>query len=242
MMAQIPYKLSGIYHIKNTVNGHRYIGGSVDIKKRWSVHKSKLNRWVHRNIILQNVWDKYGEDNLEFNILLLCPREDVPKYEQAFLDNIQPDYNIAETVQSPMLGREFSEEHKKKLSETKLGNSYGKSTWFKNGHGSFGSHKNSSEFWTKERRQKASQSQKERWARMDKKARACKEETKKKISESLKGYQKTEEHKRKLSEAFSGENHPMYGKKHSEETRRKMSESQKARYAKANQQSISNGG
>ena len=50
---------------------------------------------------------------------------------------------------------------------------------------------------------------------------AC-EETRKKISESNKGKTLSEEHRRKLSEAKKGRPSPMLGKKHSEETKRKM--------------------
>lgn len=63
------------------------------------------------------------------------------------------------------------------------------------------------------------------------------EETKRKISKSLKGQRKdvapwlgkhhTAETKRKLSEMHKGSKNPMYGKTVSEETRRKMSEAQK---------------
>lgn len=53
------------------------------------------------------------------------------------------------------------------------------------------------------------------------------EETKRKISETLKGRQLTEEHKRNLIGIFSGANHPMWGKHHTDETKRKISESKK---------------
>lgn len=41
----------------------------------------------------------------------------------------------------------------------------------------------------------------------------------------------SEEHKAKISEATKGENNPMFGKNHSEESRRKISETRKARIA-----------
>ena len=57
------------------------------------------------------------------------------------------------------------------------------------------------------------------------------EETRKKISESLKGKTLSEEHRKKLSEIKkglqSGEKHPMFGKHHSEEAKKKISESKK---------------
>ena len=68
-------------------------------------------------------------------------------------------------------------------------------------------------------------------------------------SEAKKGRNLSESHRRKISEALKGENHPMYGKHfseehrrkiseahegltHSEETRRKMSDAAKRRWAK----------
>lgn len=67
---------------------------------------------------------------------------------------------------------------------------------------------------------------------------ACSEETKKKVSESLKEYYGTHKHhalgthyseeRRKLiSEAIKGENNPFYGKYHTEEAKKKISEKQK---------------
>ena len=54
------------------------------------------------------------------------------------------------------------------------------------------------------------------------------EETRRKMSESHKGKILSEEHRRKLSVVHmglqSGEKHPMFGKKHSEETKKKMSQ------------------
>ena len=48
-------------------------------------------------------------------------------------------------------------------------------------------------------------------------------------SEAKKGRTLSEEHRRKISEALKGENHPMYGKHHTEETRQKMSEAKKGK-------------
>lgn len=51
------------------------------------------------------------------------------------------------------------------------------------------------------------------------------EETKIKISNSLKGRKLSIQTRRKMSEAQRGENHPMYGKHHSKETKEKISHS-----------------
>jgi hypothetical protein len=55
------------------------------------------------------------------------------------------------------------------------------------------------------------------------------EETRLRLSISHKGKKHTEEQKAKISKSISGENHPMYGKKHGDETRSRMQESAKNR-------------
>lgn len=63
-------KLSGIYTITNKVTGKLYIGESLDIYRRWhKEHISKLRKKQHYNKGLQNDFNKYGEENFEFEIL-----------------------------------------------------------------------------------------------------------------------------------------------------------------------------
>lgn len=64
--------LCGIYCIENIIDNRKYIGLSRDIYRRWGEHKSELRRGTHANVYLQNAWNKYGEDNFEFNIVELC--------------------------------------------------------------------------------------------------------------------------------------------------------------------------
>ena len=59
------------------------------------------------------------------------------------------------------------------------------------------------------------------------KGKTFSEETRRKLSEAAQGRKLSKETRRKLSEANTGENHPNYGKPHSEETRRKISEGNK---------------
>ena len=61
------------------------------------------------------------------------------------------------------------------------------------------------------------------------KGKTFSEETRRKISEANKGRKHSEEFRRKLSEANTGENNPNYGKTFSEETRRKISEAHKGK-------------
>lgn len=109
------YGVSGIYQIKNVVNGKLYIGGSVSLGDRLSRHKIELREGKHKNSILQNAYNKYGASNFVYSIRLICPRKDVLKYEQAHLDKIKPEYNIALDAQAPQAGRTLSKEHREKL-------------------------------------------------------------------------------------------------------------------------------
>ena len=59
----------GIYKITNKVNDKCYVGQSIDIDRRFKEHRSGLNKKVGHNPYFQNAWDKYGEDNFEFEIL-----------------------------------------------------------------------------------------------------------------------------------------------------------------------------
>ncbi len=69
--------ISGIYCIENMNNNKKYIGKSIDVKKRWQQHRRDLKKRKHRNIHLQNSWDLYGEDSFNFYILEKCEPEDL---------------------------------------------------------------------------------------------------------------------------------------------------------------------
>lgn len=62
-------KITGIYSIRQISTGKRYIGSSVNIKRRWASHKSSLNRNLNFNPHLQNSWNKNGRDDFTFEIL-----------------------------------------------------------------------------------------------------------------------------------------------------------------------------
>ena len=86
-------KICGIYYIENIKNYKKYIGQSIDIKKRWYLHEFELNNNSHHNQRLQNAWNKYGEENFEFKILLECKREELDLYEQYFIEKFNTYYD-----------------------------------------------------------------------------------------------------------------------------------------------------
>jgi len=83
----------GIYRIKNLLNNKCYYGSSKNIETRWLKHKNELKKGKHINIILQRAWDKYGSDNFSFEVVEECDKKILLEREQYYLD-LNPDYNI----------------------------------------------------------------------------------------------------------------------------------------------------
>lgn len=83
----------GIYRIKNLVNGKCYYGSSKEIEKRLKRHKGELNNNVHINCLLQRAWNKYGEKNFLFEVIEECDEIVLLEKEQYYLD-LNPEYNI----------------------------------------------------------------------------------------------------------------------------------------------------
>ena len=95
-------KIVGIYEIRNTVNGHRYIGSSCSVSRRWNEHKRRLHNGEHHSVYLQRAWDLYGEAAFTFEVL--CPatdRDSCIVIEQEYLDKYRPEYNMAPRAISP---------------------------------------------------------------------------------------------------------------------------------------------
>ena len=107
-------KNCGIYIIQNLVNGNIYIGSSINIRKRFSQHKSTLRHNTHRNKHLQNAWNKYGEENFEFIIIEHHSYpEKVLGRENKYIKLYNPEYN---NILVNSEGRFFhSEETKRKI-------------------------------------------------------------------------------------------------------------------------------
>lgn len=79
--------ICGIYKITNLVNSKVYIGKSVDIYKRWSVHRSLLDCDKHYNGHLQHAWNKYGADNFIFEILCTASIDQLDNLEKEYIQH-----------------------------------------------------------------------------------------------------------------------------------------------------------
>ena len=115
--------VSGIYSILNKIDGKIYIGQSIDVDIRWKQHITDLNKNIHFNSYLQNSWNKYGSDAFEFKLLMACKPRYLNRFERVQIKkfdstNREKGYNLTDGGDSDYT---FSDETRKKMSETRKG-------------------------------------------------------------------------------------------------------------------------
>jgi len=67
-LESLPYK-GGLYCITNTITNKSYVGSTVDLRKRWNVHRSLLRNGKHHSPYLQNSRNKHGEKAFSFTVI-----------------------------------------------------------------------------------------------------------------------------------------------------------------------------
>lgn len=80
--------LSGVYQIRNIINGKVYIGSAANVTDRWLKHRRLLVAGRHHSIALQRAWLKYGSNSFAFEVLATVPESDLLRAEQQHLDAI----------------------------------------------------------------------------------------------------------------------------------------------------------
>ena len=205
--------LAGIYVIRNKVNGKIYIGSSIDMRKRWHIHKYYLCSNNHNNRHLQSSWNKYGEENFELIVVeTVSDKNNLIKREQYWIDkhNFNDLYNIRLNAQSN-LGLKHTNETKKKMSENQLGE---KNSFYSKHHTD-----KIKKLWSKSRT--GENNPRYQCVMTD--------ETKQKISIGNKGKILSDEQKKKISNSLKGSKNHFYGKHHTQESKDKMSMKLKGR-------------
>ncbi len=134
---------TGVYQIKNSVNGKVYVGSAAkSLEGRINTYKWMLPRRKCHNRHLQAAWNKYGRVSFYYRILERCSPIRCIEREQYWIDKLQAadprfGYNICPTAGSALgrkMSKEFcraislrlkgipaSEESKRKQSETRKG-------------------------------------------------------------------------------------------------------------------------
>lgn len=114
----------GIYKIENIKNNKKYIGSSINLKKRKREHFNSLKKNSHHSFMLQRAYNKYGGECFKFEVLEFIYDESILlQREQYWMDvymsyDKKVGYNLSPTA-GKITGVRFSEETKLKMSETK---------------------------------------------------------------------------------------------------------------------------
>lgn len=110
---------AGVYAIVHLASGKRYVGSSVNIRRRRASHFRELRSGSHSNRHLQAAWNKYGEDAFAFFVLDHCGRGATVRREQAWIDALRPfgdrGYNLSPTAGN-VLGLKFTDEQRAHVS------------------------------------------------------------------------------------------------------------------------------
>ena len=231
-----------IYVTTNNINGKKYLGQKkIDANGKWK-------KYLGSGLAFKKALEKYGKENFCREIIDIgYSPEELNELEEKYTKDLNciEDRNYYNLVLGggTVTGLKFSETTIQRLRELNSGENnyfYGKRL-FGEENGFYGKNH------TEESRKRMSQSHigKTPW---NKGINAIySEDALLKMSIAKKGKPLSESHRQAIAKAQAGENHPMYGKHHSEETkrilrekatgkkaseetRRKMSEAQKARF------------
>ena len=112
---------TGIYQIINKNNGKSYIGQSINIENRRRNHFHLLRKNKNHNARLQNSFNKHGSSSFEFKLLIICEKEYLTFFEQFFVDTLKPEFNFERECVDSLKGYVPTDEHRKNLSKSHMG-------------------------------------------------------------------------------------------------------------------------
>jgi len=226
---------TGIYKIQNNITKDFYIGSAVNFQGRFSVHLSQLRNNKHPNIHLQRAWNKFSENNFNLFPIIYCDRSNLLLYEQMFLDCLSPRYNISTkaTGGSGVVTQKMRDAARRNGLAQK-GKPKPESYSKKLSKRMMGNKLGLGKEMSDENKEKLSRRNLGNTYFSGKKHT---DEWKELMSKKLKGRKFSEETKKKMSESAKSSkrmanNNLFGGHTHSDESKKKISETLKARYAK----------
>ena len=116
--------VSGVYKIYCEGNKKVYIGSSINVRKRKNEHLCYLRKGKHPNKHMQYAFNKYGEEDFSFSLVLQCESEFllIREEEQIQLHNsYNKGFNLIETPTKSLLGYKHNEASKDKMSKSAKG-------------------------------------------------------------------------------------------------------------------------
>jgi group I intron endonuclease len=90
---------SGVFQVRNEVNGKVLLGSSLNLEGVFNRHRFQLSIGGHPNRVLQRDWNLYGPESFVFEVLELVQGKDDPNFdlndeltllEQIWLEKLQP--------------------------------------------------------------------------------------------------------------------------------------------------------
>lgn len=111
-------KVIGVYKVTNNINGHCYIGSSLDIERRWREHHSKPfnKKSADYGFKFYSAIRSYGIKNFTFEILEECKKDMLLDRERYWYELYKPEYNMMYPERKPGTIFKHTEEAKKKIS------------------------------------------------------------------------------------------------------------------------------
>ena len=117
----------GIYKYTNKINGHSYIGQSIDIEKRQKTHLQRAYCKSEKNLEYNKTFycaiRKYGIENFTFEILKICSRDELNKWEKYYIkkyNTFHNGYNEDEGGDAILHDKDGEKQPRHKLTEAEV--------------------------------------------------------------------------------------------------------------------------
>lgn len=116
----MPINISGVYVVRNTLNGKEYVGKGIDVRRRLLVHSRSTSStmYIHRAV------RKFGIANFKYCVYLLGETSELPELEQLLIaerNTMAPSgYNLTKGGEGTV-GRVYSAETRAKIGAKSLG-------------------------------------------------------------------------------------------------------------------------